>query len=70
MICPKKFNSVTVDKMGIIWADACHCETTSCAWWNERFGMCCMAVDAHIKGVEVRIELEKLISHVMEVKNG
>lgn len=31
-----------------------HCQTTACAWWNERFGMCCVAVPAYIKGVEDR----------------
>ena len=30
----------------------CECERLDCQWWNERFGMCCIAVDAYLKGQE------------------
>jgi hypothetical protein len=30
----------------------CQCEQSQCAWWNERFGKCCQAVDAYLKGAE------------------
>ncbi len=35
------------------------CLKEECAWWNERFGQCCMAVDAYLKGI---------IDHRNEVK--
>ena len=28
------------------------CERDGCALWNERFGMCSLAVDAYLKGQE------------------
>jgi len=31
-----------------------NCFQSKCAWWNERFGMCCIAVDAHLKATEDR----------------
>jgi len=40
---------------------ACHanpkqwdCEQAACQLWNERFGMCSLAVDAYLKGQEDR----------------
>lgn len=26
-----------------------YCEEEDCGWWNTHFGMCCAAVDAHLK---------------------
>ena len=61
MFCPYKFNSSTVNAMGIVgqYEDGngnriigCQCEGKQCEFWNERFGKCCMAVDAYLKGCE------------------
>jgi hypothetical protein len=46
MLCPIKFNTPYVK--GYLN----ECEQVKCAWWNERFGMCCKAVDAYLKGQE------------------
>jgi len=48
MYCPNKF----AHGVKILEPEYFQCETTNCAWWNERFGMCCIAVDAYLKGVE------------------
>ena len=37
------------------------CLQAECAWWEEQFGKCCIAVDAHLKGVEDRL-LEREIA--------
>jgi len=48
MICAMKLaNSNIVQK-----PQYCECERLDCQWWNERFGMCCIAVDAYLKGQE------------------
>jgi len=52
MYCPLKFNSKTLDADGNIKNEACHCEGTDCAWWNERFRMCCQAVGDYLEGIE------------------
>jgi hypothetical protein len=31
-----------------------NCMMDECSWWNERFGMCCIAVDAYQRGIEDR----------------
>jgi len=30
----------------------CPCEEENCAWWNEYFGKCSIAVDSYLKGIE------------------
>jgi len=52
MICPLKFNGTTLDRVGFHYEGKLECEQASCAWWNERFGMCSLAVDAYLKGQE------------------
>lgn len=32
-----------------------NCIKERCAWWNEHFGMCSMAVDARLKATEDRL---------------
>ena len=54
MICPLKFNSVTLDKDGSWRIGSCDCEKRECGWWNERFEMCSIVVDAYLKGIEDR----------------
>ena len=51
-ICPMKFNQMKYLSDGEPIDQDCHCEGEACAWWNERFGMCCQAVDAYLKGQE------------------
>jgi len=48
MLCPLKFNNPNSTMQ------QCECEQTDCEWWNERFGMCCIAVPAYHMGVEDR----------------
>lgn len=45
MICPLR----VIAKCAIV-----DCNQSNCAWWNKRFRMCCIAVDAHLKGAEDR----------------
>ena len=54
--CPRKFNANTVDSTGL-YGD-CQCEEEDCAWWNTHFGMCCQAVDAHLKAEEAKRQEE------------
>ena len=28
------------------------CDQEKCAWWNERYCMCCQAVGAYLEGIE------------------
>ena len=53
MYCPMKF-SKACDSDGILGNASPQCETTNCSWWNERFGMCCIAVKAYQLGIEDR----------------
>jgi hypothetical protein len=50
MICPFKLtnpnNDSVKDPLSVI------CVEEECALWNERFGMCSLAVDAYLKGQE------------------
>jgi aspartate/tyrosine/aromatic aminotransferase len=41
--------SEPISEDAIIRAISCD---KNCAWYNERFGMCCVAVDAHLKATE------------------
>ncbi len=60
MKCPLKTSKY-------IWpsgAEECQfedCLGAECAWWNEHFGICCMAVYAHQAAVEDR-QLEREIT--------
>ena len=45
MLCPMKFHRQEV------WADT-KCEGKKCAWWNEYYAKCSVAVDAHLKSTE------------------
>ena len=46
MLCPLKFNNPNKE------GQSCRCEQSDCALWNERFGMCSLAVVAYLKGQE------------------
>lgn len=46
MFCPFKFAKPNK----IMEAGQCECERSSCALWNEHFGICSLAVDAYLKG--------------------
>lgn len=45
------------------------CGEELCAWWNERYGMCCVAVAAHITAEEEKLE-EKLIERDLARRMG
>lgn len=49
MLCPLKFNSLS---LGNHIQDMCKCEHQECAWWEERFGKCAIAVNAYLEGRE------------------
>jgi len=48
MFCPLRFISMD----GYTCADDYECTKEDCAWWSERFGMCCQAVNAYLQGLE------------------
>ncbi len=48
MLCPRKF----YQGFKIVEKGYYQCETIDCAWFNGHFGMCCIAVDAHLKATE------------------
>ena len=57
MICAMKLaNSNIVQK-----PQYCECERLDCQWWNERLGMCCIAVDAYLKGQEDRQREKEIV---------
>lgn len=50
MYCPLRvIANCTLQKFSDIDTE---CIRTTCAWWNQRFAMCAMAVDAYLKGQE------------------
>ena len=51
MICPLKFNSMTLNANGVRKENACKCEEEECAWWNPYYGKCAAVVDAYLKGI-------------------
>ena len=53
MFCPRKFNAKTLSVNGYAPMGGCTCERSACEWWIERFGRCCIAVDAYLKGCEM-----------------
>jgi len=60
MICPLKFNSNTTDADGAVRKDVCLCEREDCAWWNEYFGKCSIAVESYLRGIEDhRVEIKQ-----------
>lgn len=60
MICPLKFNSNTIDADGNSRSHSCLCELQDCAWWNEYFGKCSIAIDSYLKGIEDhRLEIKQ-----------
>jgi hypothetical protein len=58
MICPIKPQAF--DTREGCYPDA-ECDRELCAWWNERFGMCCQAVDAYLKGQEDRRSEQEIV---------
>jgi hypothetical protein len=42
------------------WFDTSCCQS-NCPLWNERFGKCSLAVDAHLKGEEDRLLEQEMI---------
>ncbi len=52
MLCPMKFHAKIQARADELDYDP-DCNT-NCSWWNERFGMCCIAIDAYQKGIEDR----------------
>lgn len=54
MECPMTFNQQTHLPDGERLEPGYHCIVNNCAWWNDRFGMCCITVNAYLKGVEDR----------------
>ncbi len=55
MICPMKFAQDFPEGYSnelLIANNYLKCHQGDCAWWNDRFGMCCKAVDAYLKGQE------------------
>ena len=40
------------------------CDMEKCAWWEEHYGKCCIAVDAYLKGVaDHRLEVKENIKN-------
>lgn len=36
------------------------CLRQDCAWWEEHFGKCCIAIEAHLKGMaDHRLEVKE-----------
>ena len=56
MLCPMTFNMQTYLPNGEPLQPDYNCCDKKCAWWNERFGMCCIAVDAYQKGIVDRLK--------------
>ena len=57
MICPLKPQQF--DSHEECYPDAT-CDMGNCAWWEEHFGKCCIAVDAYLKGVaDHRLEVKE-----------
>lgn len=52
MYCPYKFIKDAQGYAPEVRINVLQCEKENCQWWNERFGMCCVAVEAYIKGQE------------------
>lgn len=51
MICPL-FNLAAINKDAFPQNDQTKCILQECAWWNEYFGKCSLAVSAYLKGIE------------------
>jgi hypothetical protein len=61
MKCPLSNHGLHPSETGerVLPAD---CILNECAWWNEYFGKCCIAVDAYLKGIEDhRLEIKQTI---------
>lgn len=52
MMCPMKFSQGVDSYIGA--SDYMKCHQADCAWWNERFEKCSVAVDSYLKGIEHR----------------
>ena len=62
MFCPLKFNlkEDLEDSHGV---SGCQCEASQCAWWNDYWGKCAIAIDAYLRGIEdhrheIKVDLE------------
>lgn len=57
MICPLYQAALLSSPVNTSWnkktkESYAPCDGADCAWWNEHFGGCCIAVDAYLKGQE------------------
>ncbi len=60
MFCPLKFNSATISGSGYPDERTCLCEESKCAWYEEHFVKCAIAVDSYLKGVaDHRLEVKE-----------
>ena len=59
MKCPLFVQSYML-KTGAAPTHQCDCLKEECAWWNEYFGKCCVAVSSYLKGIEGhRLEIKQ-----------
>jgi len=63
MYCPLKFTVFAdpeVSPTEKVLDVNCQCELTKCAWYDEYFGKCSMAVDSYLKGIaDHRLEVKQ-----------
>jgi len=58
MICPMKFNSQTLSVDSVLLKGTGQCERSECAWWNGRFGICSITLDAYLKTADHEQEVK------------
>jgi len=52
MICPLKFTVLADPEVGSSSQNIeknCHCEMSTCAWWDEKAKQCCIKTLSHLK---------------------
>ena len=55
MICPMKFMILAdpnITQTNEAIDNCCLCDRDKCAWWDEYFGKCTIAVSSYLKGIE------------------